>query len=525
MKLTDFIAGGAVSSGLATAYTTLNAGEAIAKGDVVVQGADGNAYWAQDPSKPYAALRPIVQATASAIVSLLAVATGTAIIGAPALFTLSNGNIGVIYAMSGGALFFTAFGVDGATAVAPIQLASDVNPTGAGQALAAIALTGGGFAVAYRGTTYAKIGIYSNAGVVVQALTNVTAINGGNYGFSLAQCSGGNVVLFYAGGYAVYSSTGAVVLAYGAVSGLTASTSVAYAVYPSGTGFAIFGNFTISSTAYATAAFFSSAGALASTVNSGVTCAAGNVGLSTLLSNGNIAVAVFTGSTGSSVTGAIISASSVVGSFAITNATNCYGAALAPFGAGGVVVGTVFGSGNEGPVTAYQIGATGGVVGSAITLYGSSSTAVPGLLQAAAMSDGGVVFSFVASGTTSFARVSPSFTALASSTTLATSAPSNMVASPPTSVTAPPNSPTFIIATGATSLSLSIMASYVQPAQPVGVASAAVAASSPVTAQTLGGGSTRLTFAKSYSVDARTNTPPGQHMSIVGNLAILNGIQ
>src|SRR5471032_2913874 len=46
------------SSNLASALAMLSAGETVAQGDVLTQGADGLAYWEMDQSQPGASLRP-----------------------------------------------------------------------------------------------------------------------------------------------------------------------------------------------------------------------------------------------------------------------------------------------------------------------------------------------------------------------------------------------------------------------------------------------------------------------------------
>ena len=58
---------------------------------------------------------------------------------------------------------------------------------------------------------------------------------------------------------------------------------------------------------------------------------------------------------------------------------------------------------------------------------------------------------------------------------------------------------------------------------PIGVASAV--AGSNVTVQFLGSANTRLSMSLPYSVDANYQSPPGQRMSIIGNTAILQGVQ
>ncbi|MDR3438939.1 hypothetical protein [Telmatospirillum sp.] len=69
-------------------------------------------------------------------------------------------------------------------------------------------------------------------------------------------------------------------------------------------------------------------------------------------------------------------------------------------------------------------------------------------------------------------------------------------------------------------------AAQVPQAVPVGVASAAAAAGTNVQIATSGQVYTRLTLVQTtYNCDARSNNPPGQQMSIVGNVATLNGFQ
>jgi hypothetical protein len=84
----------------------------------------------------------------------------------------------------------------------------------------------------------------------------------------------------------------------------------------------------------------------------------------------------------------------------------------------------------------------------------------------------------------------------------------------------------LIAGTVSSNVTVGIFASYkIDQATPIGVATTATGANQDLTVQTAGVATVRLSFGQPYSLDANNNTPPGQKMSVIGNTAILKGIQ
>jgi len=168
-----------VSSGLPVAFTTLTTGESVSKGDLLTQNAAGNVVYAIDPTLPYAVARPMLQIANAYNTPMLAaatIATGTTGPSAGAYSSsavLSNGDIGSVYCY-GVDVYFTATGLDGAVVVAPVLLAT--NSSG-GQCII-MALSGGGFAVAYDSsisTNSGVFGTFTNMGTATSGWVTVHA--------------------------------------------------------------------------------------------------------------------------------------------------------------------------------------------------------------------------------------------------------------------------------------------------------------------------------------------------------------
>lgn len=130
---------------------------------------------------------------------------------------LTNGDVAVIYPNLGHAISFVIYDATLAT----VKVAQTAIATGGlGSLPSAIALSGGGFCVAWRNpnTQYPSFAIFSNAGSVVKAATELKAT--GCYGrdnpvdITIAQLSGGNIAFGWENGadnypyYAVISSAG-----------------------------------------------------------------------------------------------------------------------------------------------------------------------------------------------------------------------------------------------------------------------------------------------------------------------------
>lgn len=521
-QLSDFLANFSnVSSGLSSASTSMTAAEAIAQGDVIVQASDGQAYYAVDPAQNFASLRPIARAVAAYCSQLVATTTLTATSSSNSTtIALSNGNVGLIYAQSTN-LYFAAVGADGNVAVAQTQLVNDY-----ASKATAIGLAGGGFAVSYVGSGgYPRFAIFSSTGAVVSAAANIqaTTANSAAYGPQLVQMTGGNIVAYYVttGGYgfAIYTPAGTVAVAPTAVASGLAITAC-------GTGFAI--------------GYFAGANSVGATAYSASGVAQGNVTATTSLSNsgsasilaatlssGNAVFTLYNGANPGTVTGMVGLIISPSGAAVVQNINLFSGngipiAQLASLSDGGFAVfyggTTLFGQ---------RVSAAGTAVGSTVTLDSSAAMVATSILRASAQSDGGITVAYAAAaGAIKLLRMTAAFTLSAAPVTTTVNSDNPLPVAAQLSLAPPPSTTIFLIA-GATGsgVQCGVFSSVMMACQPVGVAKAGVPAASPVNIQVLGAAQTRLTFKSMYAVDARGNTPPGQKMSVLGNLAILTGVQ
>lgn len=525
-QLSDFLSNfSGVSSGLASATTSLQANEPIVQGDIVVQASDGLAYYAVDQNLPFASMRPITQGVAAYNQQVLATTTLSAVSSVNSVtFPLVSGNTGLVYTQAN-KVFYTVLGVNGAVVTAPLTLVTDY---ATGYPVTAVPLSGGGFALAYTNvSSIPALAIFGDAGGVVSASAAIgTATIATTAPLKLCQLSGGKIVIhflstssFY---IAMYSATGTPSLAPTVVPKGGAMTLC-------GTGFVLgFGGGTGSSAA---ATVYSSLGASVGTVTSTTTVTGSVVGavniLAIPLSNGNAAILVYYGLDASSVTGMVGLIISPTGA-SVSNAISMFSGSGIP-----VAQATPLADGGfaafqcAGILFAQRVSAAGALVGSAVTIDNTVSMTSTSLVRAAALSDGGMAVAYAAAaGAIKLARLTPAFLLAATATTTTVLSDNPVIVSAQLSLPAPPTTSLFLIAGATTSgVKFGIFSSVVLACQPIGVAKATTASAGSVPVQILGAAQTRLTFQTPYAVDARASNPPGQKMSVAGNLAILNGVQ
>jgi len=170
-----------------------------------------------------------------ALIGTLILDTATTALTSVQIVPLSNGNCVVLWAQANAALNFAVIDVNLNIIVAKTQIATvGANPAPSPFLLP---LSGGGFAVTYTiagspGGLY--LVIYSNAGVLISGPTSIPGVaaqNSGSNGIATrcAQLSNGNIAIAMVDGntkimgYAVYSTGGASVIAYTALTGATAA--------------------------------------------------------------------------------------------------------------------------------------------------------------------------------------------------------------------------------------------------------------------------------------------------------------
>jgi hypothetical protein len=532
------------------------AGEAVVPGQIAVIGADGLAYYAQDPlSSPYAMtnMRPI-SAVATQNFPLLqnstVAAQGNFGFQRTTMCKLSNGSIAVLFANASNQLYVTLFTPTGAVAV-PAFFVGNVYMVYGFPSITA--LTGGGFVVAWSlsggtGANPPQFAIYSNAGAVVTATTAFDPLMVYCYGIEVCALSTGGFAVAYHGGtvagggitqpkYAVYTVTGAVTLASTVLAQNTSYTmpanvgGVAIFALPGAVGFVV-GYLNMQSATNGGlyfqrisnvgvlqgAAGTISAGMAITSVSSlteilyGVALTGGGFAFEYHVTNANVSIWSSTGvQQGATVT------------FTTGTAAQCSHMAATSDGGLAVMVGT-----NAPATTVVKYSATGVSVGSVILSAVTSGST----LQMAVLADNTLLCLWNDAGSTygiailnSAATAVVSQGAIASSTAITASYVTRLT---PVQV---PNASTPSAVTYAfldvynSNLALMVTTTAIQKYTPVGVYAAAAAQGATVSVQYTGVATLASGFLQPYTINAQSNSPPGQKMNVVGNSCQMVGIQ
>lgn len=539
--------------------TTLIAGEAVQQGDIITQGADGLAYWAADPAKvgSGAALRPVFSQTGltgglTGAVNVIALTSATQQVAVPAAAksaVLANGNIvhawGIATAPYNSVFMITD--PSGATLV-PLTYGQ---PNSSGGYIGLCTLAGGGFVIATSSqasgyNTYFTI--YDNGGNVTTAATRFGSggqVGTGSYEvMALLGLQNGNFVMvadlfggtaqvpfmgvFTPGGASVQAPTALAAQLSGGPSSFTTNI-----VQLTGGGFGIAfssGNGGPCAARYAT---FNATGVQQGTTVNGRIQVTGYGQLQAVaLANGNW-MAVEASSNLNLCVYVITAAGLQLGS---TNTTIDPSPGFATQLAKPALLssGNVFlaytGYSSAAGISGHVLSPTGAVLIS--MLAGSLSTGTNGIAPVVLPYGNDSVVLYSGLGTTlSYLKyvnsaVGPAITTVAASNLAVGPVPVGIRLLSVIFPNQMPNTMAFLVA-GFQSTYVVIEGhfAYRQAQTPIGIAAASAAQGGAVPVQISGNATLRLSFSQPYSVDANAGSPPGQRMAVIGNQAILSGIQ
>jgi hypothetical protein len=535
--------GGGGSSSVASTNTNLTMGENAQAGDVLtIGGDDGLAYFALRPTDVYAALRPISSTAAvdNAPVDGFVIGS-TPAAGRMSATMLSDGNIAVLtLAPTTNAPTLRIFNPTGGLVTAAVTVEA-LDATGA--TVRAIALNGGGVACIYSaaGATNPKRAIYSNAGAVVLAPAQIEAATGVA---SIAGCplnDGGFLVVYQRTVGAIRQPFFARFDAAGALQGAvtqvdnistgnrTFAADGIHATALAGGGFVVvYAAWTTG--AAALFARYDAAGVLQGIKTQQGATGGGNDYVVHVcgLSDGGFAFVNWLTSNGNpgggrhqkyTAAGAAVGAGVAFAGAAATGALVLQVARVASTNDGGYIMAVAW-SGNV-QVLLDKV-ASDGTVTALTTLSGGAPVA---LHYDAATTEMLVSFNAAAdtTGVQKVARIKGT-TVTVSANTVGTSALHTFIFGMPATV-APARNYFVGYASATQALSFNIFCTRVQKQTLAAVVGASAVAGATVPAQITGVASLRLAFTQPYSINAQGNVPPGQKLSVVGNTAILLGIQ
>lgn len=519
------VSGGGTIQNLSTVVV---AGEAVVQGQLACIGGDGLAYYAIDPAGPGGALRPASGAAASGLPFAAGPATSlpwaTNLAGCGCV--LSNGNAVLVGTGSNSVVFgiFNPLGVQQGGLVTLPHASPSIS-------LYAVALSGGGFALAYQdqGTLAATVAVFSNTGAQILAPL-IVEVGVATTSLAIAPLSGGGFAVAYctstgAVRYAVYSGTGSVVQAPATtgLNGIMATSPCAVSV-----GALIAGGFVVAAfNASNIISYFSRFSATGVVQQSNVAAFQAN--------------AASTGYCTVSVTGL------AAGGFIIVHYANgTGGTAVATFSAAGTAVGAVYSVGNtvNSFTPAFTVIARSdgnALVNTQGYLFIANSNGTSGAQvsipngygNAVVQGDSGWVVACGSTGTLDIRDTALNLIATLQNSALGVlSALVNMA---PICILALGRStvrstvPLVMIMTpgggSARCVTLALSGVSVQKTTPIGVFGASAAAGSSVPVQYQGIATLASGFLQPFSVDLNSAVPPGQRMAVVGNQAILSGIQ
>lgn len=539
-----YISGGAGGSGSSSATPAINTSvitaEAVLAGDIITQGADGLAYWGQDPSAAGSSLRPIAQAvstfnTLQSPVTSYAGVQGNSLTKRIATCLLSNGNYVVAWAETG-APYNVRFGIYNSVgvlqgAVQTVAASDSINPL-----VCLAALAAGGFAIAYLNGGTPKYCTYGNTGILVSGPNNVDAAPTNVSSLSIAPVSSGNFVIAYAitiGGIAtprfgVFSPAGTVIAAVSTLRSPTVNNTVADATFVialSGGGFVCLYTSYDGTNLAQYFKRYNNAGAIQGAETAVRLTGNALAGVGVALTGGGFAVIQ---PTDAYVT--VWSATGVLQGAAINQDA---GAASLP-----TLAATTDGNfiaawtSNPGSTIRYsKISAVGAtlIAPTAITATGYSAG---GTIAALSLSNGGFVLGW-ADATTQALTIAQ-FGGNNQQVGVTTILPTMLnFASGGSRVavlqlaSGRPGSLTFVGAavSSSNSLAVGIINCAIQSQTPLGVAVASAAQGSAVPIQITGNITVRQGFLQPYEVDWNNYVVPGNKMSVIGNQAVMQGFQ
>ncbi|MDD5175755.1 MAG: hypothetical protein PHQ05_04960 [Sterolibacterium sp.] len=447
---------------------------------------------------------------------------------------LSNGNYVVAWQLGTGNFtpqfaIFNSLGVQQGATVSVDNVAA-IDATGFVVSLCA--LTGGGFALAFfrNVAPWFQYAVYDNTGAVVKALTTVNAATtaAGGYVSAVALSNGGFALAYYAStaGYkfVIYNSAGTIVANHTTIDA-AASGYVTAASFTAAQG----GGFVV---AYSTVAAgtkvvkYTNAGAVAVAAqatgggNSGYSnvCVLAGGGYATVTINGSFKVAVFNAA--GAQQGATLS---------IGTAMTATWPMIAALSSGDVAVASTGTTGNT--VLAYVSGTTGTLLKSVLYSVLSLAVGSSAVLSMLPIKQGGV--SIMANiGGTGVSAVFDANASLVNPVGAIPAAHGGCGSSPPVLFALPtavnPNANLAVFGGAQQSggaLAIGLLNMFVQKLVPIGVFSASAAQGASVPVQYTGNATLATAFAQPYNVDTQSQSPPGQRMNVLGNSIVMSGIQ
>lgn len=525
---------GTSNSALQPVNTVVTTGEAVAQGQIAVLGGDGLAYYAVDPNANavLAAQRPISQLTN--VYNGLQLPASTLATSAnngssyPNMSgcVLSNGNYVVAWGVtvSNKVQFgiYNAGGLlQGAVVVVGTQSSSILS-------LNVVPLSGGGFALLYvNGTNNPVIAVYNNSGTVVLGATVVEAVTSILSISLTALTSGGFAVAYFNSTgfvyrYAVFSATGTVVLAPATVTTGTAIATYANSVSIctlSGGGFVVSCGVTNGTNSTTWFALYNNAGVIQGALTSAGanTSTSGGFITSVGLVGGGFALAI--NATGIGQVLQIWSAAGVQVGGTLTLASAVWvspnGFAISALPNGNVAFACAATSTDKS--IAYANGTTGALIAS------QTGTAIPvgTSMGMSALSNNGVVIhsnNGVTQLDANCAVVGP----------LNSAVPGVISGANYICIVLQLTSTPFVtwaVASSSTNVTMAVLNATIQKRTPIGVFAASAASAASVPVQYVGNITLSTGFVQPYAINQQSASPPGVKMSIVGNSAILYGIQ
>lgn len=525
------------NQGVQANLATMILGEDVKAGDPISIGADGLAYWGVEPSAVGASLRPLNNS--GPVINGLQVPLITASTQVPTAVSafsadkLANGNI-VIAWRTDPFIYYAIYKPDG-TPVLPATLIENGGTPAINRPVKVKALAGGGFALGWcnlNGAIYTpRFALYDASGVLQNAVLNVEnpATSFATIAIDIQQLASGNIVYAYGAHngtnyqprFSIYNTAGAA-----QVSNAQVDTTITAAITLPNTPLGVIGVTVLSggSFVYAFGLFDgTNTNTFFRRYDANGAAQAARTSHAGTYSQGNGAPLAICSTTDG---GFVLSASSNIKKYdASGNAVGpavgglTWGHSLTPLPGGGyrvAVCGTSLG--------VWIFNAGGVQVGTTLSL--DSGTTTSNYVTESTLSDGSILYSYVKGSAAVFTRVDANLNVIGSPGTNVAAA----TGIPPIfgfGITSPISAiPTFaVISYGASGVAVGIYNSYVQKLTLIGVATASGAKGSAVPVQYTGVASLRVGFKQPYVVNYQGNTPPGQKMSIVGNSAIMLGVQ
>lgn len=521
--------------------TTVVAGEAISAGDLVTLSEDNLAYYAVEPRLPGAAVRPVYRPVAATNVAVTPVTTVSNSIATNynnniAQAVLSNGNVVLVWVESSSP-YNVRFGIYNNFGQLQGAIGTVGTTPSSSSEISVAAIPSGGFVIAYCSSTDPKFSIFNNLGAVIVAQTSVQSSGNNSRSVAVTVLSNGNIAIayliqnstIYEPSYAVFSPAGTVVKAAASLNTPTAQSSSVHAVDMCAL---VGGGFVVSyyiAPGVVNCRRIDNVGTYQGSEIAVFTAFGVINGFSYLkaLTGGGFVVGAYANNT--TFRASVYNASGVLQGSQITldSAASYY------FGALAIVS---FSSGNwsaiwntQNQVRAQSFSATGTATGGAVILF-SSSYNYGAVVAAVSASDELAIIAGITSGsnpanlivTDSALNVkslgsTSDFGNLSSSLILASYFPFSAFSSTASSL--------FVTSVNGSNLVSGVRTGYVPACVPMGVAIAGAPKGGSVPVQITGNTTLRTGFTQPFSIDTNGNLPPGQRMSIIGNQAILQGMQ